>query len=68
MLVKFVCCVCINLVNVEALRYYVLNGLLRALYCLLIWKARSSVCDDVMVSAKLVGWAVITSSLRGSGS
>jgi len=50
------------------LRYYVLNGLLRAFYCLLIWKARSSVCDYVMVSAKLVGWAVITSSLRGSGS
>ena len=24
--------------GVEALRYYVLNGLLRALYCLLIWK------------------------------
>ena len=45
-----------------------LNGLLRALYCFLIWKARSSVCGDVMVSAKLVGWAVITSSLRGSGS
>ena len=45
-----------------------LNGLLPALYCLLIWKARSSVCGDVMVLAKLVGWAVITSSLRGSGS
>ena len=55
-------------IAVEALRYYVLKGLLRALYCLLIWKARSSVCGDVMVSAKVVGWAVITSSLRGSGS
>ena len=31
------------------------NGLLRALYCLLIWKARSSANDDVMVLAKLDG-------------
>ena len=34
---------------------YWLNGLPQALYCLLIWKARSSVNDNVMVLAILDG-------------